>query len=147
MAVREEFEYIAFRCCYCYAFNPARKKKPEAPKLDFEKAKLPNLRRFSSSDSDKNSPSDPDSDSDEENAKPRTSEVNSASDTIAKTSDNEKTSDYDKLSDLENKNSDIESSRPAQGDGAAGGNPKEEEPKKHDDFGNGEGKIEVTKTE
>ncbi|XP_076309872.1 endoplasmic reticulum junction formation protein lunapark-like isoform X1 [Tachypleus tridentatus] len=33
MALKEEFEYIAFRCCYCFQVNPARKYKPHAPKL------------------------------------------------------------------------------------------------------------------
>lgn len=34
MALKEEFEYFAFRCCYCGFWNPARKQKPFAPKLD-----------------------------------------------------------------------------------------------------------------
>jgi len=33
MALRDEFEYIAFRCCYCYYWNPARKQRPVAPRL------------------------------------------------------------------------------------------------------------------
>ena len=33
MALKEEFEYIAYRCCYCYYWNPARKERPVAPKL------------------------------------------------------------------------------------------------------------------
>lgn len=28
--------YTAFRCCYCGFWNPARKQKPSAPKLDFD---------------------------------------------------------------------------------------------------------------
>ncbi|CAL1688218.1 unnamed protein product [Lasius platythorax] len=36
MALKEEFEYFAFRCCYCGFWNPARKQKPFAPKLDFD---------------------------------------------------------------------------------------------------------------
>lgn len=34
MALREEFEYIAYRCCYCHSMNPARKQRPRAPRLD-----------------------------------------------------------------------------------------------------------------
>ncbi|KXJ23332.1 endoplasmic reticulum junction formation protein lunapark-B [Exaiptasia diaphana] len=34
MALKEEFEYVAFRCCYCFYFNPARKQRPIAPKLE-----------------------------------------------------------------------------------------------------------------
>merc|ERR1712113_833573 len=33
MALKEEFEYIAYRCCYCFYWNPARKQRPIAPKL------------------------------------------------------------------------------------------------------------------
>ncbi|XP_072753098.1 endoplasmic reticulum junction formation protein lunapark-A isoform X2 [Anoplolepis gracilipes] len=36
MALKEEFEYFAFRCCYCGFWNPARKQKPFAPKLEFD---------------------------------------------------------------------------------------------------------------
>ena len=28
MALRDEFEYLSFRCAYCYHLNPARKRKP-----------------------------------------------------------------------------------------------------------------------
>ena len=28
MALRDEFEYLTFRCAYCYHVNQARKKKP-----------------------------------------------------------------------------------------------------------------------
>lgn len=34
MALKEEFEYIDFRCCYCYAVNPAKKKRPFAPRIE-----------------------------------------------------------------------------------------------------------------
>lgn len=33
MALKEEFEYIAFRCAYCYFLNPARRMRPQAPRL------------------------------------------------------------------------------------------------------------------
>uniref|UniRef100_A0A2L2YPV4 Endoplasmic reticulum junction formation protein lunapark n=1 Tax=Parasteatoda tepidariorum TaxID=114398 RepID=A0A2L2YPV4_PARTP len=33
MALKEEFEYIAFRCCYCFQFNPPRNQQPPPPKL------------------------------------------------------------------------------------------------------------------
>ncbi|XP_077473913.1 endoplasmic reticulum junction formation protein lunapark-A isoform X1 [Stigmatopora argus] len=33
MALKEEFEYVAFRCAYCYFLNPARKTRPQAPVL------------------------------------------------------------------------------------------------------------------
>ncbi|XP_067116166.1 endoplasmic reticulum junction formation protein lunapark-A isoform X1 [Osmerus mordax] len=33
MALKEEFEYVAFRCAYCYFLNPARKIRPQAPRL------------------------------------------------------------------------------------------------------------------
>lgn len=34
MALKEEFEFFGFRCCYCNYWNAARKQKPSAPKLD-----------------------------------------------------------------------------------------------------------------
>lgn len=34
MALKEEFEYIAYRCCYCFYWNPARKQRPVAPRLE-----------------------------------------------------------------------------------------------------------------
>ncbi|KAI5613700.1 endoplasmic reticulum junction formation protein lunapark-B [Silurus asotus] len=33
MALKEEFEFLAFRCAYCYFMNPARKTRPQAPRL------------------------------------------------------------------------------------------------------------------
>ncbi|XP_051169668.1 endoplasmic reticulum junction formation protein lunapark-A [Leptopilina boulardi] len=36
MALKEEFEYFGFKCCYCNFWNPARKQKPSAPKLDWD---------------------------------------------------------------------------------------------------------------
>lgn len=46
MALKEEFEYVAFRCAYCFFLNPARKTRPRAPRLpdfNFEKKQLPEL--------------------------------------------------------------------------------------------------------
>ncbi|CAL7946188.1 unnamed protein product [Xylocopa violacea] len=34
MALKDEFEYFAFRCCYCNFWNPARKQKPFITKMD-----------------------------------------------------------------------------------------------------------------
>lgn len=61
MAYREEFEYVSFRCCYCFTFNPARKKRPVAPIL--EHALRTNSINSDTSESEKNSPSDTDSES------------------------------------------------------------------------------------
>lgn len=33
LALEEEFEYIFFKCCSCSHFNPAKKMKPDPPKL------------------------------------------------------------------------------------------------------------------
>lgn len=33
MALKEEFEFIAYRCAYCHYWNPARKQRPQAPRL------------------------------------------------------------------------------------------------------------------
>lgn len=64
MAFREEFEYISFRCCYCFTLNPARKKRPSAPKLNFE-LQSPHIQGLPSdtSSSERNSPTDTDSES------------------------------------------------------------------------------------
>uniref|UniRef100_A0A8D2PIF3 Endoplasmic reticulum junction formation protein lunapark n=1 Tax=Zosterops lateralis melanops TaxID=1220523 RepID=A0A8D2PIF3_ZOSLA len=46
MALKEEFEYIAFRCAYCFFLNPARKTRPQAPRLpdfSFEKKRTAEL--------------------------------------------------------------------------------------------------------
>ncbi|NXO33303.1 LNP protein, partial [Locustella ochotensis] len=46
MALKEEFEYIAFRCAYCFFLNPARKTRPQAPRLpdfSFEKKRCAEL--------------------------------------------------------------------------------------------------------
>ncbi|XP_076332034.1 endoplasmic reticulum junction formation protein lunapark-like isoform X2 [Tachypleus tridentatus] len=32
MALKEEFEYIVFRCCYCFQLNPSRKQRPQSAK-------------------------------------------------------------------------------------------------------------------
>ncbi|XP_033208211.1 endoplasmic reticulum junction formation protein lunapark-B isoform X2 [Belonocnema kinseyi] len=40
MALKEEFEYFGFRCCYCNFWNPARKQKPSAPKLEHDSSIL-----------------------------------------------------------------------------------------------------------
>ncbi|XP_010138097.1 PREDICTED: protein lunapark [Buceros rhinoceros silvestris] len=47
MALKEEFEYVAFRCAYCFFLNPARKTRPQAPRLpdfSFEKKKSTELK-------------------------------------------------------------------------------------------------------
>lgn len=36
MALKHEFEYLAFRCAYCLQFNPARKQKPQGPSLSHD---------------------------------------------------------------------------------------------------------------
>lgn len=33
MALKEEYEYLAFRCCYCFHWNAAKKQRPELPKV------------------------------------------------------------------------------------------------------------------
>ncbi|KAF5307474.1 hypothetical protein FQR65_LT06829 [Abscondita terminalis] len=60
MAFRDEVEYFSFRCCYCHTFNPALKKRPAAPKFEYNLRPPPEDK--SDSDSEKNSPCDSDSD-------------------------------------------------------------------------------------
>ncbi|XP_035030181.1 endoplasmic reticulum junction formation protein lunapark-A isoform X2 [Hippoglossus stenolepis] len=54
MAIKEEFEYIAFRCAYCYFLNPARKTRPQAPSLPVVagELKMPSEASFQASDAD-----------------------------------------------------------------------------------------------
>lgn len=61
MAYRDEVEYISFRCCYCYTFNPALKKRPVAPKFEYQLQST----QESDSDSEKNSPEDSSSETDD----------------------------------------------------------------------------------
>lgn len=44
MALQEEYEYSAFRCAFCGAYNAAKKQRPLAPKLPFEQAQLDKLK-------------------------------------------------------------------------------------------------------
>ena len=55
MALREEFEFIAYRCCYCHYWNPARKQKPTAPRLEASALLRPQVVTESSSDEEGNS--------------------------------------------------------------------------------------------
>lgn len=99
MALKEEFEYLSFKCYYCSHFNPALKKKPIAPKLESGLPSIKMVAANDTSDSEKNSSSDSDS---EEQSKPIITELRTDS------PDGSKLSDFDKLSDLEQKNSDNE---------------------------------------
>jgi len=78
MALREEFEYIAYRCCYCHYWNPARKERPVAPRLPQQMAQLGTLQRQSSTEST--------SDEDEAPAKPAASITLSSSSAASKAS-------------------------------------------------------------
>ncbi|XP_012285626.1 endoplasmic reticulum junction formation protein lunapark-A isoform X1 [Orussus abietinus] len=40
MALKEEFEYFGYRCSYCNFWNPARKQKPSAPKLESDSSNV-----------------------------------------------------------------------------------------------------------
>lgn len=60
MALKEEFDFLSFRCCYCHFWNAARKQRPQAPRL-------PDLSRSDNggdhtSESELESPSDTESD-------------------------------------------------------------------------------------
>jgi len=57
MALREEFEYIAYRCCYCYYWNPARKQRPVAPRLPDPSVQPMTRESSSSEESDRSTPS------------------------------------------------------------------------------------------
>lgn len=62
MALKEEFEYLSYRCCYCYTLNPARKKRPAAPRLELSiRNQSPPQTGTDTSDSEKKSSSDSES--------------------------------------------------------------------------------------
>ncbi|XP_077469402.1 endoplasmic reticulum junction formation protein lunapark-B isoform X2 [Stigmatopora argus] len=62
MALKEEFQYLAFRCAYCYFLNPARKTRPQAPRLpefSYEKrlrAESPAREKCSVTDTEESAP-------------------------------------------------------------------------------------------
>lgn len=106
MALKEEFEYISFRCCYCLTMNPARKQRLQAPKLTYNvRHSPPSIKDKTSDTSESEKNSSTDTESDEDNNK---KEVKTLYNSNIKSSDNEKSSDFDKLSDLEQKLSDNE---------------------------------------
>uniref|UniRef100_A0A2M4ASJ5 Endoplasmic reticulum junction formation protein lunapark n=2 Tax=Anopheles triannulatus TaxID=58253 RepID=A0A2M4ASJ5_9DIPT len=45
MALKEEYEFTAFRCAFCGLFNPAKKQRPLAPRLSSEQHELDKLRQ------------------------------------------------------------------------------------------------------
>ena len=49
MALQEEYEYAAFRCAFCNFFNPAKKLRPLAPRLQSEMAPKLKIQRPSTS--------------------------------------------------------------------------------------------------
>ncbi|XP_017784250.1 PREDICTED: protein lunapark-B [Nicrophorus vespilloides] len=103
MALQEEYEYMSYKCCYCQVLNPARKKKPAAPKLGFDVPPTSSGLDDDTSESEKNSVSDSDSEGTKKPDAETLSDNNKE-----KSSDNEQPSDFDKLSDLDTKNSDGE---------------------------------------
>ncbi|XP_017044765.1 endoplasmic reticulum junction formation protein lunapark-A [Drosophila ficusphila] len=59
MLPKEEYEYTTFRCAFCNVLNPARKKRPVAPRLSLDAPSETATKRNDSSDSES---SDDDSD-------------------------------------------------------------------------------------
>ncbi|XP_035775361.1 endoplasmic reticulum junction formation protein lunapark-B-like [Anopheles albimanus] len=45
MALKEEYEFTAFRCAFCGLFNPAKKQRPVAPRLSSEQHELDKLQQ------------------------------------------------------------------------------------------------------
>ncbi|XP_033732993.1 endoplasmic reticulum junction formation protein lunapark-B-like [Pecten maximus] len=89
MALKEEFEYLSFRCCYCYQMNLAKKQKPYAPKLDTVTA-TPGVRPLPSG-SGVSKPGEEESEDDEEESSEESSETMEVNgDDIATTSQHNK---------------------------------------------------------
>lgn len=51
MVVKEEYEYAAFKCAYCNAFNPSKKVRPTAPRLTSQSSETPAIKSESSTSS------------------------------------------------------------------------------------------------
>ncbi|XP_025832690.1 endoplasmic reticulum junction formation protein lunapark-B isoform X2 [Agrilus planipennis] len=103
MALKEEAKYTSFRCCYCYAFNPALVKKPQAPKLEYGRSSPITLRRHSTSESDKNESSETE---DEEIKKAIKSSSHNQG---TESSEGDAGKDFGNFSEIERKFSEIES--------------------------------------
>ncbi|XP_041565847.1 endoplasmic reticulum junction formation protein lunapark-B [Drosophila elegans] len=58
MLPKEEYEYTTFRCGFCNVLNPARKKRPVAPRLSLEAPSESTAKRNDSSDSESSDDSD-----------------------------------------------------------------------------------------
>lgn len=82
MALQEEYEYAAFRCAFCSAFNAAKKQRPQAPKLPFELAQLDKLKEQHGSSSSL-AESEPSSSEETASAEADTEEVLDQEQTIA----------------------------------------------------------------
>lgn len=79
MSLKEEFEYFGFKCCYCNTWNPARKQKCDAQRLEHD-ATLSSMQLNTSNETEEQALSSPSNDN-EANAKPLQNEPSSPSDT------------------------------------------------------------------
>lgn len=82
MAMREEFEFISFRCCYCYHLNPAKKQRPHAPRLEFPTPPSSPMRRAITAPDTKSSEDKESSGEEEEEDDTSTSSRKSGDETI-----------------------------------------------------------------
>ncbi|XP_076279744.1 zinc-ribbon metal-binding protein lunapark isoform X2 [Lasioglossum baleicum] len=80
MSLKEEFEYFGFKCCYCNTWNPARKQKCAAPRLELDATIESPMQLNTSNESEEQTSSSPSNDN-EANAKPTQNEPSSPSDT------------------------------------------------------------------
>lgn len=63
MALQEEYEYTSFKCAFCGTLNPARKRRPIAPRLERTPERpVMELNSSSTSEEEKNSGSDSEDD-------------------------------------------------------------------------------------
>lgn len=79
MSLKEEFEYFGFKCCYCNTWNPARKQKCAAPRLEHD-VTLSSMQLNTSNESEEQTSQSPSNDN-EGNANSTQNEPSSPSDT------------------------------------------------------------------
>ncbi|CAH1108654.1 unnamed protein product [Psylliodes chrysocephalus] len=110
MALKEEFEYLSFNCCYCSQFNPARKKKPSGPKFETSPRPSRIAQIEDTSESDKDTADSEPEEQETMSTERRRSSSNTgtpksvpASETTRNSSspETERNSDFDRLSDLD----------------------------------------------
>ncbi|CAB4054788.1 LNPK [Lepeophtheirus salmonis] len=79
MAQHEDYDYTSYRCCYCHYWNPPKKKRPIAPKLE-----LPSASSVSSDEKDEKVAGSDEKDNKKESSEEKDKKIESLEDTDVK---------------------------------------------------------------